>query len=121
MIFINFFSDIAEATGYQTAELWLLDQGKFASIVDFADKFEQDGEKIDILVANAGISSMEYNTTSDGYEETYVKTLSPHLLHPPNSQDSSQPSVYGVALRVAFASSAACGCRGIHTSHCSGL
>lgn len=64
------FAEIEAATGYKTAELWLLDLSKFASVVEFADKFEKDGGKIDLLIANAGVVLPEYHATSDGHEDT---------------------------------------------------
>ena len=61
-----------QATGCKTVELWSIDQGNFASVIAFADKFEQDGGGIDILVANAGVFQKEYCVTSNGWEETLV-------------------------------------------------
>lgn len=50
----------------------MLDLGRFASVIEFAEKFEQDGGHIDILIANAGIAQKEYRVTSDGWEESCV-------------------------------------------------
>lgn len=61
---------IKETTGCQTAELWLLDLSKFSSVIAFANKFEVEGVKLDILVANAAVGKTVYETTSDGWEET---------------------------------------------------
>ena len=64
---------IGAATGYKKTELHLLDLAKFASVVDFAEKFKN--EPLDILIANAGVAMGAYETTPDGWETTLV-TLS---------------------------------------------
>ena len=51
-------------------ELWLLDLAKFSSVTEFADKFEKDGGRLDILVANAAVAATAYRATVDGYEES---------------------------------------------------
>lgn len=61
---------IKEATGFKNVDLWLLDLAKFASVIAFADKFEQEGGRLDILVANAAIAVDKYKLTSDGWEES---------------------------------------------------
>ncbi|KAJ7177415.1 hypothetical protein C8R43DRAFT_872411, partial [Mycena crocata] len=48
------------ATGYKRSQLWLIDLSDFDSVKSFADRFEQDGGRLDILVENAGISSTTY-------------------------------------------------------------
>ncbi|KAJ7466914.1 hypothetical protein FB451DRAFT_1259505 [Mycena latifolia] len=68
-------------TGSQGAELWLVDLADFASVKSFADKFEQDGGRLDILVENAGVSSSTYTPTKDGYETALqVNCLSTPLV-----------------------------------------
>ena len=59
---------IAKETGYAKTELHLLDLASFASVIEFAEKFKN--ESLDILVANAGMSTRKYETTSDGWEHT---------------------------------------------------
>jgi NAD(P)-dependent dehydrogenase (short-subunit alcohol dehydrogenase family) len=61
---------IKDSTGYQNVEIRIMEQGSFSSVVAFADKFEQEGRKIDILVANAGVAHLQYSTTEDGWEST---------------------------------------------------
>ncbi|KAJ7461641.1 hypothetical protein FB451DRAFT_1404871 [Mycena latifolia] len=39
------------ATGYERAELWLIDLADFTSVRHFADKFESDGGRLDALTA----------------------------------------------------------------------
>ncbi len=60
-------------TGYHRAELWLVDLSRFSSVTAFANKFEADGGRLDILVLNAGVMpTKEYRTTADGWESSYV-------------------------------------------------
>lgn len=38
----------------------------------FADKFDRDGGRLDILVENAAISKPKYEATKDGWESSSV-------------------------------------------------
>ncbi|KAJ6580899.1 short-chain dehydrogenase [Mycena capillaripes] len=68
-------------TGYSKAELWIIDLADFASVKQFADKFERDGGRLDILVENAGIATNKYESTKDGWESSLqVNDLSTSLL-----------------------------------------
>ncbi|KAJ6526936.1 hypothetical protein DFH09DRAFT_1414619 [Mycena vulgaris] len=70
-------------TGYKNAELWLVDLADFASVKQFADKFEKDGGRLNIFVENAGVNSDKYEATKDGYEDSLVAPwllLLPHML-----------------------------------------
>ncbi|KAJ7368410.1 hypothetical protein DFH08DRAFT_676159 [Mycena albidolilacea] len=55
-------------TGYSKAELWLVDLADFDSVKQFADRFESDGGRLDILVENAAIAASTYKPTKDGWE-----------------------------------------------------
>ncbi|KAJ7113306.1 hypothetical protein C8R43DRAFT_1138608 [Mycena crocata] len=69
------------ATGYKRSELWLIDLSDFDSVKSFADRFEQDGGRLDILVENAGVSSTTYVPSKDGWETSFqVNCLSTPLL-----------------------------------------
>ncbi|KAJ7139182.1 short-chain dehydrogenase [Mycena epipterygia] len=69
------------ATGYTRAELWIIDLANFSSVKQFADKFERDGGRLDILVENAALGAMKYRPTSDGWESALqVNFLSTSLL-----------------------------------------
>ncbi|KAJ6580929.1 hypothetical protein B0H19DRAFT_488399 [Mycena capillaripes] len=69
------------ATGYSKAELWIIDLADFVSVKQFADKFERDGGRLDILVENAGIGTLKYEPTKDGWESCLqVNCLSTPLL-----------------------------------------
>ncbi|KAJ7173561.1 hypothetical protein C8R46DRAFT_1083145 [Mycena filopes] len=68
-------------TGYTKAELWIVDLADFASVTQFADKFEKDGGRLDILVENAGMLADKYEPTKDGWEASLqVNCLSGPLL-----------------------------------------
>jgi len=49
-------------------EVMQLDLGDFASVKNFADKFKEKFEKLDVLLNNAGIMTTPYFTTKDGLE-----------------------------------------------------
>ena len=57
------------------AELWIIDLADFASVRRFGDEFEQDGGRLDILVANAAVLTTKYEKTKDGWESTLVALL----------------------------------------------
>ncbi len=69
--------ELTSETGFE-AELWLLDLASFDSVSSFADKFDKDGGRLDILVMNAGLMSPTYSATVDGWEAWYA---SPYLHH----------------------------------------
>ena len=65
---------LSEDTGYRNAELWILDLANFASVKSFADRFDKDGGRLDILVENAAVlPSNTLELTSDGWEITSVR------------------------------------------------
>jgi len=61
---------IQQATGFENAELALVDLSRFASVSAFADAFIRDDSQIDILVYNAGVALLQYSATGDSWEET---------------------------------------------------
>ncbi|KAJ7921254.1 hypothetical protein B0H13DRAFT_2656140 [Mycena leptocephala] len=69
------------ATGYSKAELWIIDLADFESVKQFADKFQRDGGRLDILVENAALATFDYDATKDGWEASLqVNCLSTPLL-----------------------------------------
>ena len=65
---------LSEETGCQTAELRIIDLANFASVKSFADQFDKEGGRLDILVENAAITpgkTLEF--TSDGWESASVR------------------------------------------------
>ncbi|KAF7419527.1 hypothetical protein PC9H_002118 [Pleurotus ostreatus] len=72
---------IKEVTGFERAELLLVDLSSFDSVKAFADRFEQEVERLDILVNNAAVSLPRYEDTEDGWEQNLqVNYISPTLL-----------------------------------------
>ncbi|KAF7371070.1 hypothetical protein MSAN_00741300 [Mycena sanguinolenta] len=68
-------------TGYSKAELWIIDLADFSSVKQFADRFERDGGRLDILVENAAIGSFKYIPTKDNWDiSLQVNHLSTSLL-----------------------------------------
>ena len=61
--------ELEQETGYAKAEVWLLDQAKFASVVAFADRFAKEGGNLRALIANAGVEPNQYRLTPDGWAE----------------------------------------------------
>jgi NAD(P)-dependent dehydrogenase (short-subunit alcohol dehydrogenase family) len=55
-------------------EAWPLELGSFDSVRKFADQVEQEDLTIDALIANAGLSTMTFMKTQDGWETTFVYT-----------------------------------------------
>ena len=49
------YTELKAETGYESAEVWIIDLAQISSVVDFAQRFEKDGGRIDILLLNAGI------------------------------------------------------------------
>ncbi|KIL71076.1 hypothetical protein M378DRAFT_6914 [Amanita muscaria Koide BX008] len=74
-------SRLKEETGYDGAELWLIDLADFASVKSFADKYEKEEGRLDYLVLNAAIVTRDYRSTKDGWESSLqVNCLGPSLL-----------------------------------------
>ncbi|KAF8961516.1 NAD(P)-binding protein [Flammula alnicola] len=73
---------LREETGCKTAELWILDLAQFSSVKSFAERFNSEGGRLDILVENAAIlPPNKYEPTTDGWEPTFqVNNLSTSLL-----------------------------------------
>ncbi|KAH7908854.1 hypothetical protein BJ138DRAFT_1068087 [Hygrophoropsis aurantiaca] len=87
--------ELGRETGYECAELGLVDLASFASVKAFAEKFggEQD-TRLDILVMNAGVVVQDYETTVDGWETMLqvnhlATALLSFLLFPHLSKSSS--------------------------------
>lgn len=65
---------IKEATGCTTLECWPVDLASFKSVSAFADRFEKEGgNRLDILLQNAGIAVPQFKPTNDGWESTYAQ------------------------------------------------
>jgi NAD(P)-dependent dehydrogenase (short-subunit alcohol dehydrogenase family) len=72
---------IISATGNNHVEAMLLDTSSLASVHAFADKIIASGEKVDVLVNNAGISPMNHiGMTEEGFELVFATNYLGHFL-----------------------------------------
>ncbi|KAK0434634.1 hypothetical protein EV421DRAFT_1330211 [Armillaria borealis] len=103
---------LTNETDCQKAELWLVDLSRFSSVTAFANKFEADGGRLDILVLNAGvIPDWEYRTTVDGWESSLqindiaspllALRLLPRMLHTAEEHNTT-PRICIVASDVHY-------------------
>lgn len=67
--------EIQEATGYEKAEVWILELTQFVSVRSFCDKFEKEVDRLDLFIANAAVAYHKYTPTPGGWDETYVVFL----------------------------------------------
>jgi len=74
--------DIRATTGCRTLEAWVVDLSDFKTVSAFADRYAKDGgDRLDLLVMNAGINTFNYRQTVDGWETTLqVNHLATALL-----------------------------------------
>ncbi|KIJ64227.1 hypothetical protein HYDPIDRAFT_28664 [Hydnomerulius pinastri MD-312] len=100
-------AEIQTVCGYKPCELWLLDLASFSSVEDFADKFQRECDRLDILVMNAGIATRVYQPTVDDWESTlqvnHLSTALLSLLLLPGMIDTGKKS--GSASRLVIVSS----------------
>ncbi|EAU81690.1 short-chain dehydrogenase [Coprinopsis cinerea okayama7 len=98
---------IKEETGFKNLYLRILDLSKYSSVLEFADKFQAEEERLDILVANAAIATDHYKTTEDGWEETLqvnaLSTLLSSVLLVPVMLKTAEK--YGTQPRITIVSS----------------
>lgn len=66
---------LKKETGFSNIQLRLLDLASFSSTIEFANAFEEEEERLDILVANAAIARESYVATDDGWESRYSPLL----------------------------------------------
>jgi retinol dehydrogenase 12 len=65
-------AEIAKETGFTHAEVRMLDQSSFASVSPFIDELEREDARVDVLLANAGLSGPTYEQTLDGRENRWA-------------------------------------------------
>jgi retinol dehydrogenase 12 len=67
------YKELKTETGYESAELWVIDLARISSVVNFAERFEKEGGRIDILLMNAAVAPFAgQQLTADGYEPVSV-------------------------------------------------
>ncbi|KAH7913275.1 short-chain dehydrogenase [Hygrophoropsis aurantiaca] len=83
---------------------WPLELNSFESVRTFVDRFETEGGRLDVLVANAGVSRFDYTQTQDGWETTlqvnYLSTALLSILMLPHLIASSTPEAASRLLIV---------------------
>ncbi|KAK1219760.1 hypothetical protein PQX77_017500 [Marasmius sp. AFHP31] len=93
---------IKTETSFTNIELWTVDLNSFKSISAIKDKINQL-ERLDILVENAAIASIEYILTEDGWDHRQVLNIVYTRCLSNNSQPvpcSLQSNVLGPALHI---------------------
>ena len=64
-----------------SVEMWLLDLADFNSVKAFAERVEKELKTVNIVVENAGVSTLKWSITKDGWEKTLqVNVLATFLL-----------------------------------------
>ncbi|THV05577.1 NAD(P)-binding protein [Dendrothele bispora CBS 962.96] len=101
-------SELRSSTGFSRIELWIVDLADFASVKKFADKFDQEGDRLDILIENAGMAgNKDYVTTKDGWHDILqTNSIAPSLLALrllPHMMNTAEK--YSVTPRLVFTSS----------------
>lgn len=73
------YSDVPSYRG--RVDVMELDLASFASVIAFCNKVNEDKGRLDIVLANAGMSKLAFAKTKDGYEEIMqVNGLSTALM-----------------------------------------
>lgn len=86
-------SEIKEATGCATVELWLLNLASFDAVKKFVEKFNKQGGRLDILIQNAAVTPSEpVRTTVDGWEEMSVLSYQYNSRAVPRTEFTCQTS-----------------------------
>lgn len=74
--------DIERSTGCAkgTIQVWLLDMADYSSVVGFAARASKELERVDVLLANAGIAPGEWRMAEDNESTLTVNVVSTFLL-----------------------------------------
>jgi len=59
-------------TGFQRAEIGLVDFASFESVKTFVQKVVKENERLDLLLENAAVAVEDYALTEDGWESSYA-------------------------------------------------
>ena len=73
-------ADIKSESGNDNVILKKLDLGSFTSVREFATEVNQEEEKIDLLINNAGIMGGDFGLTEDGFERQFAVNHLGHFL-----------------------------------------
>jgi NAD(P)-dependent dehydrogenase (short-subunit alcohol dehydrogenase family) len=73
-------AEIREETGFTgVGQVMILDHGDFASVSALVTQFEKEHDRLDVLIANAGIFGTSRTETKNGWESMYVMIFSSSL------------------------------------------
>ncbi|KAF2822644.1 retinol dehydrogenase 12 [Ophiobolus disseminans] len=72
--------DIVRTTGHKNTQVWKLDMGDYSSIQSFAKRAEAELDRIDILIANAGVVRAEYHEVNGHEEGIAINVIATTLL-----------------------------------------
>jgi NAD(P)-dependent dehydrogenase (short-subunit alcohol dehydrogenase family) len=73
--------EIKSLTGNKNVFVYKIDLASIPAIKQFVRSFLQDFDHVNILINNAGIITMDYKITEDGFEKIMaVNTIGPYLL-----------------------------------------
>lgn len=94
-------ASIRSLSGSSAVEALALDLSRLSSVRSFADTWNARGEKLDVLINNAGVMAVPHGKTEDGYETQFATNhlghfaLSLRLL--PSLEKASAPRVVTVS------------------------
>lgn len=72
---------IASSTGRDgVAEAWELDLASYASVEAFTERVNRELDRVDVLVANAGVVMTKFEVAEDGDEVTVAVNVVGHML-----------------------------------------
>ncbi len=72
--------EIIKETNNQNIMLMIIDTSSLSSVRSFVEDFKKLNLKLDVLICNAGISSMHNGTTEDGFELVFATNHLGHFL-----------------------------------------
>lgn len=72
--------DIINETRNENIKVMILDTSSLSSVRDFVEEFKKLNIKLNVLICNAGISSMHSGTTEDGFELVFATNYLGHFL-----------------------------------------
>ncbi|KAG8761676.1 hypothetical protein FRC14_000060 [Serendipita sp. 396] len=73
-------SSNASAQSKPRVDVWELDMASFESVKTFANKCKTELKRIDIFLANAGVNSLDWTTTGDGWEVRRAAFVSRNIV-----------------------------------------
>lgn len=75
-------ADIEATTrcGKDVIQVWQIDMGSYASVQKFAARVDRELDRVDIVLANAGVARLKYSVVEDNEETITVNVVSTFLL-----------------------------------------